>query len=630
MAKDKVMFLGQEYEFPHELYEYVLYCRKFQADRDQILNTVFYRMEQKVYFFPDAELDQMFHDACRNTIHFLSENEIYDITEDDLLTSNTAYLQFQELQEKAEKQMDAIGKQSDEEYKKGISQAAQTAASQVTGSGYALISSSILAHMAFAAMESSKIKSQEAKARRSMQTAMKALESQKKLTEEQRKHAYVMNHVYPEYLKLTEEFFLQLINRYLFVLEQKHVYAYSSINNYSIRRSSDLLNNLNVVEDKEKVLIQAFKNCPYNVAIYQKLVDFALLDPDTEKTLEYYGQRESLVSSMQDFLKNLLIYVPEYMPDTEKLLAAKNNIRYLLHFLDITQEQLEQQCFPKTREAIKKAVNDLQNLNHTVHDIREFNDIMRKTCCENVQDYVKKIFDSCAAESYAFICGESYFLEIFALNGIKSQTFASYRKDIEEKLNLQYGELWDKKKKEQEAEERRKVQKNKRIKIGIGIAVAAVALYLAGTYAWSSYQRYDINKQCKEVNGSIIPLDIQKFADSKWIKSAEEQIGTNIIYDEDHDFYEWTLNKTVHIIVKDEFERLADNEQYKLKASFTSDASDLSKTIMEDNFPKFCKYYDMADDALSDDWDKLKKIYGNGVFHRGDFSVTVSTENNKN
>lgn len=64
MAKDKVMFLGQEYEFPHELYEYVLYCRKFQADRDQILNTVFYRMEQKVYFFPDAELDQLFHDAC--------------------------------------------------------------------------------------------------------------------------------------------------------------------------------------------------------------------------------------------------------------------------------------------------------------------------------------------------------------------------------------------------------------------------------------------------------------------------------------------------------------------------------------------------------------------------------------
>ena len=78
MEKDKVYFLGEEYEFPHELYEYVIYCRQFQNDREQLLTTMFNRMQNHVYSFPDAELERMLRDACRNTIRYLAKAGIYD------------------------------------------------------------------------------------------------------------------------------------------------------------------------------------------------------------------------------------------------------------------------------------------------------------------------------------------------------------------------------------------------------------------------------------------------------------------------------------------------------------------------------------------------------------------------
>ena len=229
MEKDKVYFLGEEYEFPHELYEYVIYCRQFQNDREQLLTTMFNRMQNHVYSFPDAELERMLRDACRNTIRYLAKAGIYDITEEDLISDNFAYKQFQELQANAAQQLSVLAKQSASEYNAGFDQAVRNAASQITGSGYSLISNSLLAHMAFGAMESSKIQAQEEKAKRSLQESLESLQKQTYFNKQQREWGYVIGKVYPEYMRLIEEFFLQLINRYLSILEQNEIYSYLSL-----------------------------------------------------------------------------------------------------------------------------------------------------------------------------------------------------------------------------------------------------------------------------------------------------------------------------------------------------------------------------------------------------------------
>lgn len=383
--------------------------------------------------------------------------------------------------------MSEIGKLSEKEFKDGFERAAENAASQVTGSGYALISSSIIAHMAFAAMESSTIQSQEAKARRSLQASAAALQNQTTADKKQREWAYVCVEVYPAYIQIVEEFFLQLINRYLFVLEQNKIFAYSAVNSFSISRSSELLKNLDLVDDKEKVLIEAFKSCPYNVEIYKKLVDMDLLDSETEKTLIFYEQKEALVSSIHESLK-VICMLKGFMLQKEDIQIYKNNLEWFSLLQGVNRAQAEEQCFHEIRESVRKAFLDMESL-LDVSDIRAINDQMRRVNSNDIPEYVSKVCLNCGAEVYDAVCGEQFLLSLIAFGRVKADTYSSYKDAIIKALSDKEKDLYSKKKAEIEAEEKKKKSKNRRFKMVFGAAAAAIVLYYGGASAYRTYQK---------------------------------------------------------------------------------------------------------------------------------------------
>lgn len=622
---DKVMFLGKEYSFPHELYEYILYCRKFQNDRERLLLLIMNRTQEKVYSFPDTEIEKLLQDSCRHTIRFLGEAGVYNITEEDLLSSNSAFRKFKDLQDEAVQKMTEIGKLSEKEFKEGFERAAENAASQVTGSGYAMISSSIIAHMAFAAMESSTIQSQEAKARRSLQASVAALQNQTNADKKQREWAYVCVEVYPAYIQIVEEFFLQLINRYLFVLEQNKIFAYSAVNSFSISRSSELLKNLDLVDDKEKVLIEAFKSCPYNVEVYQKLVDMDLLDSETEKTLIFYEQKEALASSIRGSLK-VICMLKGFMPKREDIQIYKNNLGWFSLLQGVDRDQAEEQCFHEIRESVRKAFLDMESL-LDASDVREINDQMKKVSSNDIPEYISKVCLNCGAEVYDAVCGEQFLLSLIASGRVKADTYSSYKDAIIKALSDKEKDLYSKKKAEIEAEEKKKKSKKRKIKMVFGTAAAAIVLYFGGTSAYRTYQKKDIDKQCAAVDGSEISLNTSQFTEAKWIKDAKVTVSANITYNTKGDYYEWNMDISETVTLNEEYKSQDEAEQDRIFASIRKEAYDITSSVLEETFPKYYKYYDMADDVMSDDWDKLKKIYGNGVFHRGDMKVYIGTEN---
>ena len=71
----------------------------------------------------------------------------------------------------------------------------------------------------------------------------------------------------------------------------KEFIKYSKVKPFNIDRSMELLNNINIVKNKRRVIIEAFKNCPYNVYVYLKTVDLNLMDIQTKKTVEIFGQK---------------------------------------------------------------------------------------------------------------------------------------------------------------------------------------------------------------------------------------------------------------------------------------------------------------------------------------------------
>ena len=572
---DKVMFLGKEYTFPHELYEYILYCRKFQNDRERLLLLIMNRTQEKVYSFPDTEIEKLLQDSCRHTIRFLGEAGVYNITEEDLLSSNSAFRKFKDLQDEAVQKMTEIGKLSEKEFKEGFEREAENAASQVTGSGYALISSSIIAHMAFAAMESSTIQSQEAKARRSLQASVAALQNQTNADKKQREWAYVCVEVY--------------------------------------------------LDDKEKVLIEAFKSCPYNVEVYQKLVDMDLLDSETEKTLILYEQKEALVSSIHGSLKVICI-LKGFMPKKEDIQIYKNNLEWFSLLQGVNRAQAEEQCFHEIRESVRKAFLDMESL-LDASDIRAINDQMRRVNSNNIPEYVSKVCINCGAEVYDAVCGEQFLLSLIASGRVKADTYSSYKDAIIKALSDKEKDLYSKKKTEIEAEEKKKKSKKRKIKMVFGTVAAAIVLYFGGTSAYRTYQKKDIDKQCAAVDGSEISLNTSQFTEAKWIRDAKVTVSANITYNTKGDYYEWNMDISETVTLNEEYKSQDEAEQDRIFASIRKEAYDITSSALEETFPRYYKYYDMADDVMSDDWDKLKKIYGNGVFHRGDMKVYIGTEN---
>ena len=97
--------------------------------------------------------------------------------------------------------------------------------------------------------------------------------------------------------------------------------------------------------------------------------------------------------------------------------------------------------------------------------------------------------------------------------------------------------------------------------------------------------------------------------------------------EEKGDYYEWNMDISETVTLNEEYKSQDEAEQDRIFASIRKEAYDITSSVLEETFPKYYKYYDMADDVMSDDWDKLKKIYGNGVFHRGEMKLYIGTEN---
>ena len=261
-------------------------------------------------------------------------------------------------------------------------------------------------------------------------------------------------------------------------------------------------------------------------------------------------------------------------------------------------------------------------------DIRTFNDQMRKVNCQQVPEYVSKVSLNCGADVYEAVCGDAFLMSVISDNKIKADSYSSYKETLTKAISEKERALYSKKKEEQDAEEKKKRSKNRKVKIVIGTVAAAIALYFGGTSAYRSYQKNDINKQCSQANGSVLSLDADQFTEKEWIEKAEENISTDITYNAEGDYYDWNRNISVTITLKDDYDSLDETEQDQVFASIRKQAYEVSSAALEAAFPKYCRYFDLGSDIASDDWEKLKKIYGNGVFLRGESKIFIGTENN--
>lgn len=301
MSEIKVRFLKNDYLFPKEVREYVQYCQKFIKISDNFLDILNNRIKNKWYNYPDIEFEELFKEAGKAVVKYLSQDGIYDVTISELVENNSGYILFQNITEQSFEEYKNIFVESTEKYIRSLENTQAIANSKVTGSGVTLYSNSLIAHLTFSALESSTIKKQMAEADKEYSEAMTKFTRENQSEQDKKQNDFLYNKLYPAYFEIIGTFINNLIEKYLKILDVNSVYDYSKAQKYDTQKSTELLNNIDLVDDKKQVLVQAFKNCPYNNKVYKAVVELGLMDMNTYKTACIFGQKQEVIDYLKEY-----------------------------------------------------------------------------------------------------------------------------------------------------------------------------------------------------------------------------------------------------------------------------------------------------------------------------------------
>lgn len=373
MADVKVYFLGDEHSVPSELREFVGYLNKFGEMRNDIMELLISQMKREEYTDGDDEDFDYFKTPLtkigQNVIIMLSEKGIFDITLNDVVYLNPGYIQLHTVCQETTQEMGDIDLTANRKHDICREEVYSSAASDIVGSGMSIWTTSPVTALLYSAVESSILNSQAKKADRECAKTIAILSKSINDSREEDRSELLVKKYYPGVAEALDRFVCELMGIYVSELERHNIFAYSLVKEYNMQRSSDILNNLNLVADKKGVLKQAFICCPYNPDVYKAVLDNGLIDAGTFETAKYFMQDDFLFESVEEYcqqnydnkdkianvVKILAWYKGEDESQAWNILESEKKIREdkeyeELHHIECMKSDLRSELFNKLAE----------------------------------------------------------------------------------------------------------------------------------------------------------------------------------------------------------------------------------------------------------------------------------------
>lgn len=324
MADVKLYFLGEEYTIPSELREFVCYLLQFDKMRNDVMELLTTQMRIEKYTGSADEDFVYFKNPLtkigQNVIAMLFEKGIFDVTLDEVVYQNSGYIQLHTVCQETAQGMANILLNAMQDWKAGNENAYSSAVSNITGSGVSIWTSSLSSALMYSAMEASTLKKQANKANKEYSMAMTQLNKKIDDSQKQQERNLLINKYYPCAAEALNRYVSELMEFYISKLEQQGIFAYSLIKKYNLKRSTSILDNLDLVADKKGILKQAFICCPYNPDIYKAALDNGLADVSTFETAKYFMQDGILLESVEEYCQQNY-YNKEKIAEVVKILA---------------------------------------------------------------------------------------------------------------------------------------------------------------------------------------------------------------------------------------------------------------------------------------------------------------------
>lgn len=351
-----VTFLGEKYSFSGELAKYVIYCNEFEKISDRLMNKLLATMKKKPMDEGNSSYTDMhekfevdLQNEGKKFITMLSKIGVYDVTESDVIYSNKGYVRYIEVRDKMQEGTRKIMLDTISSWMEQQENIYSSAASNIRGSGYGLISNSFLAHATFSAMEYSTLKRQEKEADRQYQQAIGELNKRTFSQEEQRYVQFYASEIYPEIAEAFNTFTTELMAIYILKLQEKGMFNSDVLSDYSLNKSAEILKNIKLVDDKKAVLVEAYKMCPFNPDVYGAVMTYGYFDVDTMKGAKEFHQESVLTDVIEKQIKSNLNHIEK----------AKDYIEVLAYYKDKSQTDILKTFYEST---ISKIRNDYHEI----------------------------------------------------------------------------------------------------------------------------------------------------------------------------------------------------------------------------------------------------------------------------
>lgn len=291
----EMRFLKKDYRIPNDI---ITYLNALQV-ADEIKDSLFRACRDKVSkseiraISTDEIVPEMKKQASR-FIKMLCDNNIFSRTIDEYTFSNEGYKEFDEHNKAAVLAMSNFLLEEMEHFQQGIEDAEREAASNITGTGVQVWSSSFLTLAAASALEYSALKKQANAADQQYREKVRWISKTGSDKREQQEIDYLNNIYYPNISNALTLFAYCMLDKYLVDLHDNDLFDNDTLNFVNIKHSQDLLQNLDITNNKAAVLSSAFQACPFNINVYLNAIKFDLFGEDEVNALRVIHQDSEL------------------------------------------------------------------------------------------------------------------------------------------------------------------------------------------------------------------------------------------------------------------------------------------------------------------------------------------------
>lgn len=400
-----VRFFDKEYDVPEDALTF-LQCREFVSnglikllDESTKLMNKYSRMGGEKAFASLADdtthLQQVMLSIVQDVHKDLLSREIYDVDEVDLFAQTPSIKQVETRATEVSLEMLSAAMEVQSENQAMRDYAYRSAASNITGSGVRIFTSSFTSLMVHSAIENSILKSQAKKADQEYEQALRRISASSGDKFTRIATDGIFNKFLPSLPEIFTSFHDELFKCYLIELSQHNQFNVDSIERYSENKSSTMLENIKHAGDKKKLLIQAFEMCPFNIDVYEKMLELGYFDIDTMKDAKKIFKGTELDTLLEEKIRSNL----------KDIDSVKDYVTVLAYYKDKDEKSI---LLPFYQGTISKIKNDFRELSALCIDSRKLDrwisdnissnkdsiiSTTKTTVEEKVNNWIKRVVD---------------------------------------------------------------------------------------------------------------------------------------------------------------------------------------------------------------------------------------------